>query len=61
MIRSSDGLFAFVFLFMRTNLTKVLPFENSLIDVRASPYSRYLGIRACTYDGYRIFKIITTL
>jgi hypothetical protein len=25
---------------MFENLTKVLPFENSLIDVRASPYSR---------------------
>ena len=58
MVSSSDALFVFVF--MVVNLMKVTPFENSLIDVRASPYSRNLGIRACTYVGRRIFKIITT-
>ena len=58
MVSSSDALFVFVFMF--ENLTKVLPFENSLIDVRASPYSHCTAIRACTYVGRRIFKIITT-
>ena len=58
MVSSSEALFVSVFMFV--NLPKVLPFENSLIDVRASPYSYCVGIRACTYVGCRIFKIITT-